>query len=48
MNKFSDDTIMGKAKNNKKLFVSHSELDTDRLNCRKYSLYRKAEMPEKC
>lgn len=35
MTKFSDDTIIGKVRNNEKLFVSHSKLDTDRMDCRK-------------
>lgn len=48
MTKFSDDTIIGKARNNVKLFVTHSKLDTDRMDCRKCSLYRKTEMPRKC
>lgn len=48
MTKFLDDTILGKARNNEKLFVSQSKLDTDRMECRNYSLYRKTEMPQKC
>lgn len=48
MTKFSDDTITGRARNKEKLFVSHSNLDTDRMDFKKCSLYGKNEKPQKC
>lgn len=39
MTKFSDDTMIGKARNNEKQFVSYSNLNADRMNCRKSEVY---------
>ena len=39
MTKFSDDTMIDKARNNEKKFVSYSKLDTDRMDCRKSEVY---------
>lgn len=48
MTKFSDDTITGRARNKEKLFVSHSNLDADRMDCKNCSLYGKNENLQKC
>lgn len=37
--KFSDDTMIGKARNNGKQFVSYSKLDADETDCRKSEVY---------